>query len=230
MLRSAGHALRLGARRCFLGSASSSRRVLSLPAGVQPRRGVQSLCAALEAEAAEFQAHDEENTAQNLQWLREQLSEAMEVTEGEASVEIRYAPPAGVGAAGEVITVRFHCQDTAEMPEGKNVDDSVGAPVDFNVLIEFDGLARSLSLDCQGWNDSITIKEMHCYDEGTDPDMAYHGPVFHELDEAVKAGVLEYLDERLLGPEFGTWITKFAYYKEMENYGEWLQKVRSVVG
>ena len=74
----------------------------------------------------------------------------------------------------------------------------VGAPVDLNVLIEFEDLGRSISFDLQAWNESILIKEVHCYDETVDPETAYNGyassqqpcnvlhlnrrPVFEELD------------------------------------------------
>lgn len=197
----------------------------SLPA----RRWNSGLSSALEAEVAEFQTDEEENVRLALNNLRQQLSPAMELTEDAAVTEIRYAPPAGVGSQTEVITVKFHCQDNSEMPDGKSVDAAVGAPVTFNILVEFEGIGRSISFDCEGFNETITINQVHVYDDNQDPEMAYHGPVFSELADDLQDGFYNYLDERLVGPEFGTWITKFAYYKEMECYGEWLDKLRSVL-
>ena len=97
------------------------------------------------------------------------------------------------------------------------------------MLVEFGDIARSISFDCQAWNESLIIKEVHCYDEASDPDSAYNGPVFDELDSELQDGFHSFLQDRLIGPEFGTWITKFAYYKELQCYGDWLQKIRSVI-
>ena len=157
----------------------------------------------------------------------------MELLETDASVELRYAPPGGVGKSDEVITVRFHCQDTADMPEDlprSAIDSMVGAPVDFNVLVEWESLDRTLSFDCQGWNDSLTIRAVAVYDHTTAEDEAtYSGPVFDDLDDSVKDGFYDFLDERLVSPEFGTWVTRFAYFKELDCYGKWLDKVRSLL-
>jgi len=198
------------------------------------RRGLQvrpqsSLSQSLETEAAEYQTDMEESTEVALSNLRGQLDPAMDLTEVGAVVELRFCPQAGVGLEGEVITVKFHCQDNGEMPNGADVDQAVGAPVDFNVLVEFDGIARAISFDCQGWNESIIIKEVHCYDDDMEPDAAYNGPVFSELEEDLQESFQEYLEARSVGPMFGTWITKFAYYKEQQCYGDWLQKLRGCI-
>ena len=119
---------------------------------------------------------DEENTKFNLDKLRSEVG-AMELTEGEGSVELRYAPPSGVGKDDEVVTVRFHCQDTADMSDDlprSAMDTMVGAPVDFNVIVEWESLDRSLSFDCQGWNDSITIRGITVFDAAADE--AYPNP------------------------------------------------------
>jgi len=210
-------------------AARTTLPALSCVQKLETRRWTSSLSTALEAEAAEFQQDEEENVQLALSNLRQQLSDAMDVTETGGAVEIRYSPPAGVGSGDEVITISFHCQDVNEVPNGKSVDDTVGAPVTFNCRVESEATSRSISFDCEGFNDLITVNQVHVYDEDEDPEAAYNGPVFDELAEEVQEGFLDYLDERLVGPEFGTWITKFSYYKEMECYGDWIDKVRSVL-
>ena len=107
------------------------------------------------------------------------------------------------------------------------MDQVVGAPVSFNVLVEWDNLDRYLSFDVEGWNNEVTIKSVHVHDgDGED---GYSGPIFDELDDPVKEGFYDYLEDRLVSPDFGTWVTRYAYFKEMAAYGDWLQKVRSIL-
>ena len=91
------------------------------------------------------------------------------------------------------------------------------------MLVEWEDIGRSLSFDLQGWNESLTIKQVHVQDENADPDAAYHGPEFSELAEDVQESFYDYLDDRLVTPEFATWLTKFSYYKELQCYGRYFK-------
>ncbi|GBF94049.1 hypothetical protein Rsub_07317 [Raphidocelis subcapitata] len=117
-------------------------------------------------------------------------------------------------------------EDDQEEYEEDEDEGFVPTPVVFTVTVsKGDSL---LGFKCVGGGDYVRVTHVELDDAGEAANFApYTGPVFDELDETLQQAFVDYLDERGVTPEFGSYLVELVADKLEVEYMNWLGRVRS---
>jgi len=215
--------------RCLRASSVLiSRRGLTQPGiasaiRLQPPRSphFSSLSGVLDQEIQDETA-GYQDTLDTLEDLRgEASSRSMDLQENKGGVELRW----GGEANGSAVTVKFHCQDTFT----EHADET--ASVKFNVNISWQEHGRDLSFECVATGGGVVeITEAGAIDiDDYDDSDAYTAPKYDELSPELQNALKSFLNDNYVDNALAGWIVSFAYHKEAEQYGAWLQKIKAIV-
>eukprot|EP00658_Telonema_sp_P-2_P034627 TRINITY_DN25265_c0_g1_i4.p1 TRINITY_DN25265_c0_g1~~TRINITY_DN25265_c0_g1_i4.p1 ORF type:complete len:145 (-),score=39.12 TRINITY_DN25265_c0_g1_i4:445-879(-) len=105
------------------------------------------------------------------------------------------------------------------------------ASVKFVVTVESEQHGRELVFECVATGGGeVELSEASVFDpeDHGDPD-AYSNPKFDELSDELREAFQGFLVDNHVDAPLAGWIGSFAYHKEVEQYGEWLQKVKAIV-
>lgn len=131
---------------------------------------------------------------------------------------------------GEVIEVKFDCQNEAEMNmgdiEGEGEDEDAAPPVyiSFEVIVTKGN--NKMLFDCLA-GEAVEIENVRFFPNNKDTSdiTVYGGPRFEELDEKVQEEFYAYLEDRKIDDDMSFFILSYAREKEQSEYVHWLKNV-----
>jgi hypothetical protein len=118
--------------------------------------------------------------------------------------------------------------------EGPDADDAGLPPVTFTVNISKG--ERIMAFACETDGEEVAINHVSLSDapEAEDEDdlgdfAPYTGPVFGELDDTLQSAFRDYLEERGINGEFGSYLMELVHDKLEVEYMNWLQRAREFI-